>query len=132
MKTKNFKKLRNKCHLRNLLLVALSDGKLDTAEAVFLTNKAAEMGIEDSIMGQILKQRKRTRLIFPENLGARISLLYDLVCMMLADGLVDERELETCREIANKMNILPSVVDSILKDLLRHKEESTEAVFSDN
>lgn len=132
MKSKNFKKLRNKCHLRNLLLVAICDGNLDPAEDAFLRKKAKELGFKAETLEKMLKNPKAPKIYFPEKIGSRITLLYDLICMMLADGLIHTSELEKCREIANKMNLLPSVVDAILKDIQRKQNQAKEPVFSIN
>jgi uncharacterized tellurite resistance protein B-like protein len=117
MKAKKIKKLKQKSLLKNLLLVALADGKLEKEEIGFIRKKAREYHISDEIVENVMADHENVRNVFPEALGEKIELLYDMVEMMLQDGYIAEEEMNLCRRIAEKMEIFPDSVYQIMKDI---------------
>lgn len=114
---KKRKKLRNLCHLRNLLMVALADGNLSRSEREFLEIKAVKYQISPDRLSRMLSDPDKVKTIFPKDLGERLQMLYDLAEMTLIDHVTTPEEIAICREIAAKMDVIPESIDQILKDL---------------
>lgn len=120
MKTKKQKKLRKKSALRTLLVVALSDGSLNEMEKTFLHKKSLEYKISQQVFTRILENPNKGKLVFPEDFAEKLNFMYDLVEVMITDGIITIEELEICRKISKKMGLIPESINLILKDLGRN------------
>jgi uncharacterized tellurite resistance protein B-like protein len=113
------KQKRRISHFKNLVLMAMADGNIDEQEESYLLAYAKKLNIKKEDLNKIRNSPRTIHFNPPAKLGKKIKQLYDLVNIMLADGNIHEKELSLCRKMALKLNIIPEVVDEILKDILR-------------
>lgn len=100
-------------------MVALADGNMTLKEKAFLEEKAEAYNISPGKLRAMHKKPDKIKMIFPHDLGDKLQLLYELAEMALIDHVTSPEEIETCRSIATKMDIIPESVDQILRDLLK-------------
>lgn len=81
-----------KGHFLRLYQIALADGEFSALELKMLYEFAAERGIEEYHLNEILLQPIDTNRLIPESIGKKLEFLYDFTAMIWADGVVNEDE----------------------------------------
>lgn len=81
-----------KGHFLRLYQIALADGEFSAMELKMLYEFAAERGIEEYHLNEILLQPIDTNRLIPESIGEKLEFLYDFTAMIWADGVVNEDE----------------------------------------
>jgi len=112
-------------HLKNLIIIALADGKLDPLEKEFIIEKASMLGIEE----------KELDLLFAEALEFKNKLfqieiskeeqLADAVLMAVLDGYIHENEQKILQELAAVLGFSKEYVDEIVKKSFEIWKKST-------
>jgi uncharacterized tellurite resistance protein B-like protein len=105
-------------HLKNLLSVALADGHLDEGEWELLKSLAELMGISENDVKAIRSNPEAVHFVPPRKYEEKVEQIQDLVALMTIDGDINPRELELCKKISLRLDVLPQMVDEILDDLL--------------
>ncbi len=109
------KKKRTKAHLKNLIQIAESDGSFDSAEVDYLLSLAGRFDITEEELKSI-KDRPRTESYdAPTGDRERFDHLHQLVCMMLIDGEIHEREMSICKRYAEELELRTEFVDDFVK-----------------
>ncbi|MBP7828472.1 MAG: hypothetical protein KA248_01000 [Kiritimatiellae bacterium] len=121
-------------HFRNLALVALRDGKLAGAERDLLNYLARKWGLSDAQVEEVLAHPDRVKLSIPRDEPSRFQQLYDLVDMMIIDGVLGAQEKALCVSFAMALGmdsgLIPVIVEEIVAgdQLLRSEEQIQAAV----
>lgn len=106
--------------LKNMVIMAASDGSLSEHEIAFLVDRCAELGLDEedleSAIAFALSEKASIRL--PEDKAEQMQLLSDLVRMMGADGRLSEVEKRLFALAAAKMGISRSEINSVIDDLV--------------
>ncbi|WP_192820506.1 TerB family tellurite resistance protein [Rufibacter sp. LB8] len=126
---------RLKSHIINLGALAKIDGHLDSAEMDHIISIGERKGMRPQDIRSLLADCQNIKLTMPSNDLDRFDQVYDLVEMMLADGIVDDSEMDFCLDIATKMGFRKAVVGVLVKkittgvkDGLSREEIKTEAL----
>jgi len=102
-------------HVKNLVTIAMADGQVDKEEWSLLVEIAKRLGMsEDEITG-IRNNPDGVQFVPPKKYEDRVQQLRDLVSVMTIDSLINLRELELCKKISLRLDILPQMVDEILE-----------------
>ena len=109
-----------KGHLRNLVALARVDENIHEAELDFIYKAGRRYGLKERQIAAILQEQKMPAPIMPASHEGKINLLFDLVGMMLADGIVEPRELEFCDDIARKFSLTHEIVHKIIDYIQRN------------
>lgn len=109
----SFKKKQS--HIKNLIEVALADGVIDNDEIILLLNVAGRMKVTEQQVDEIKANLHAIKFISPSRAKERFHQVYDLVCMMMANGRIDPKELELCKSLALKLGYMPLIVDDFIK-----------------
>ena len=104
---------KNRSHIKNLLEVALADGKLDNSELDLLTSIAGKFDLPNSEVQRIIENPDDIKFSPPSSYSAKVKLLEDLVRIMIADKSIDAKEIKFCKDLSIKLNIAPVVVDEL-------------------
>lgn len=107
-------KVGAKSHMKNLIEMAMVDGRYDDREADLLKKLAKKYKVSKEELNNI--QDKPDNIVFeiPEKKVPKFSQLHDLVEMMVVDKYVDKREMELCSIFAKKMGYNEMLIDEIL------------------
>lgn len=121
-------------HFRNLALMALKDGKLADAERDLLNYLARKWGLSDAQVEEVLAHPDHVRLSVPKDEPSRFQQLYDLVDMMIIDGVLGAQEKALCVSFAMALGLdsglIPVIVEEIVAgDQLLRSEEQIQAAI---
>ena len=106
-----------KSHLMNLGALAKVDGHIDTAEMNYIITIGKKNGMRPEDVRTIIANSESTKLELPNNDSERFDQIYDLVEMMLADGIVDDNEMEFCMEMAAKLGFRRAIVGMLVRKI---------------
>jgi uncharacterized membrane protein YebE (DUF533 family) len=109
------KRLKN--HLLNLGALAKIDGHLDSSELNYIIAIGQKNGLKPEEVKSLIANAHTSRFHLPENDSERFDQIYDLVEMMLADGIVDDNEMEFCMEMAAKLGFRRAIVGVLVRKI---------------
>lgn len=130
-KDKKFKK-----HLRNLVFLAKVDGKLNEVERDLIFRIGLRYGLKDYFIAELIEEVPDFDFRLPASDYERFDQIYDLVQLMVSDGVVDDHELDFCVEMAERLGFRKAVVGVLVrkisqgvssgmnKDLIRREAEA--------
>ncbi|MDX5346122.1 MAG: TerB family tellurite resistance protein [Hymenobacteraceae bacterium] len=101
----------------NLGALAKVDGHVDSAEMNFIISIGIKNGMKPEDVRTLLANAGSAKLDLPTNDSERFDQLYDLVEMMLADGIVDDSEMDFCIDMAEKMGFRKAVVGVLVRKI---------------
>jgi uncharacterized tellurite resistance protein B-like protein len=104
-------------HVKNLLAVALADGRLDLDEWEMLVTISKVMGFSEDEILEIKKNPAGIKFLPPRKYDDKVQQIHDLVAIMTVDGHISEKELQLCKKISLRLDILPNLVDDIIHDI---------------
>lgn len=108
------KQEKRKSHIKNLISVAIVDGHLADEEWALLSRVAERLGMTNEEMEHIKNNPGEVAFVVPKKYQEKIQQVNDLVALMMVDGDVDKTELELCKKIALKLDLLPRVVIDLI------------------
>jgi hypothetical protein len=117
----SLKNKRRISHIKNLMMLALSDGPLSIKEELFIKSRIKSLNLDAKIFTDILKDPESVEFQAPEKLGNKILQMYDMVNLMVIDNNVGQKEIDICKNLAMRMNLMEEVVQQVLKDVVKTK-----------
>ena len=108
---------RVKSHLLNLGALAKIDGHVDESELNFIVAVGRKHGIKADDVRTLVQNATREHLVIPDNDDDRFDQLFDLVDMMLADGIMDDAEMDFCTEMAQRLGFRKAVVGLLVRKI---------------
>lgn len=111
--------------LRNLLVMAASDGKLAESEISFLTERCRNWGVSDADFAQAIEYAlsPNAELTIPYRKAERVRVLEDMMNMMAADGSLADLEMDIFALVAAKMEISDEELNRIIDSLTKAKPQ---------
>lgn len=106
-----------KNHIKNLIALAKADGKLDKKEVSLIKKLAKDNGVKLSKVQYWLKQNHIVDINPDASIDQKFDQIYDLVQLMLADGKVDEEELEFCSQVAKNLGFKKTIVGLLVRKI---------------
>ncbi|MFD2515025.1 TerB family tellurite resistance protein [Pontibacter locisalis] len=106
-----------KSHIANLGALAKIDGHVDPAEINFIISIGTKNGMKASEVRNLISGSDKSEAQLPTNDSERFDQIYDLVEMMLADGIVDESEMEFCINMAARLGFKKAVVGVLVRKI---------------
>jgi uncharacterized tellurite resistance protein B-like protein len=107
-----------KSHMKNLICVAMADGKVGTEEWDLLLAISATLGITEEEVEEIKKNPQEVKFVAPKKYEEKVEQIHDLVAIMTVDGHINQKELDLCKKISLRLDILPQMVDDILTGIM--------------
>ena len=108
---------RVKSHITNLSALAKIDGHLDPTEMNFIVSIGQKHGMKPSEVRDLVSNASSVEPQLPENDSERFDQIYDLVEMMLADGIVDENEMDFCINMAARLGFKKTIVGVLVRKI---------------
>jgi len=108
---------RVKNHIMNLGALAKVDGHIDPTELNYIILIGQKNGMKPDEVKSLIANSGTIKQILPENDSERFDQIYDLVEMMLADGIVDDNEMEFCMEMAAKLGFRKAIVGVLVRKI---------------
>ena len=104
-----------KSHVKNLVTVALADGQLSPEEWELLVSIADRIGITERETQTIKNNPDAVNFMPPKKYDEKVQQIEDLVAVMTIDREINEKEVELCKKISLRLDVLPQIVDNIIE-----------------
>ena len=104
-----------KNHIKNLLALAKADGHMHEKEVSLLYKIGHGYGLKDWQIQNLIDHTEQYELVIPDNYNDRMNLLYDLILMIFADEIIEDREVEFCEDVARRFGMKKEVVRWLIK-----------------
>jgi uncharacterized tellurite resistance protein B-like protein len=99
-----------KNYLRNLIQLASADGHLDDTERQVLYEIGAQRNLKGWQIDELLRDTATVEVFIPDSFLNRMNLLFDLMRLIYADGVVEEQEVAYIRYILSAFSLSPNVI----------------------
>ena len=99
----------------------MADGQMDDGEWQLLRTVAELMEVSDVEVESIRKNPDSVHFIPPRKYEDKVQQIQDLVAVMTIDGHINHEELDLCKKISLRLDILPQLVDQIVADFLKQE-----------
>ncbi|WP_114782384.1 TerB family tellurite resistance protein [Botryobacter ruber] len=106
-----------KSHIKNLGALAKVDGHVDHEEMKYIISIGTKHGMKPEDVQTLLEDTARIDPKLPSNDTERFDQIYDLVEMMLADGIVDDHEMDFCINMAMKLGFKKAIVGVLVRKI---------------
>lgn len=106
-----------KGHLCNLAALAKADGNIDDREMNFIITVGKKNGMSGPAVRKLVAGQTTCESDVPSNDSERFDQIFDLVDMMLADGIVDEMEMDFCVMMAEKLGFRKAIVGVLVRKI---------------
>ncbi|NJN24674.1 MAG: TerB family tellurite resistance protein [Cyclobacteriaceae bacterium] len=114
-----------KNHLRNLVAMAAIDGHIHEEEIAYLYKIGEKYQLKPQQIKHILDTQEKPVPEVPEHHHQKIALLYDLVGMMMADEVIEDAEMEFCKNMFERFGYKEQLIDEMI-ELYRQGVEDTD------
>lgn len=115
--TKEDKYIRS--HIRHLVRLAKSDGHLHKDELEFIHSIGHKNGMKKSDVNAIIEDPTSVEIVIPETDAERFDQIFDLVHLMLKDGVVNDDEVDFCAELAKRLGFRKVIVGVLVAKIAR-------------
>jgi uncharacterized tellurite resistance protein B-like protein len=110
----SYDKRKRKSHFKNLLAVALADGKMENVEFDFILHLAEKCYMSEKEVKRVIEHPDAITFLQPQTEREKFDQLYDLVTVMLIDGEISDKEMTLCKTFAMRMGYRTQVIDDLI------------------
>jgi len=110
----HLEKKQDKEHFKNLIQIAMSDGIIDPAESEMLHRYGRKMGFTEPEIDNLLESSRMSAYNPPYELVKRFEQVFDIVKMILLDGVIDKNEMRLANAFASKSGFTESEIPKLL------------------
>lgn len=125
----HYEKKQDKDHFMNLIQVALSDGVIDNEELHLLHRFGKKVGFTLPEIDSFIEVSCKEKYNPPFELSKKFEQLYDIVKMILADGIIDTNEMHYANNYATKLgfseNEIPKLLSLLIQGISEENDEET-------
>ena len=114
---KSVKNRKDTSHFRQLIALAKTDGLIAESELELLYTIGARNNYKSEEIDQMLSDNSPVDFVIPSNDSDRFDQIFELVQMMLADGIVDEKEIDFCINLADKLGFRKAIVGVLVRKI---------------
>lgn len=106
-----------KDHIKNLLALAKADGYVHEKEEAVIYKIGKRYGLKDRQVKAILDSNEKFKINVPDNHHDKMNVLYDLMLIVFADGVVEKKEVAFCEDVAKQFSLKKEVVKWLLTEV---------------
>lgn len=106
-----------KNHIKNLLALSKADGHMHEKELEMLYKIGNRYGLKDRQITALVESNEPFEVNVPDNFHDKMNVLYDLVLMVYADGVVEQKEIDFCEDVVKKFGMKPGMVQWLISDV---------------
>lgn len=112
-------KIKN--HIGNLFSISSVDGKFSNSEAKAILKICERYQISRQEINDMIKEGSSSKdYVIPSDTFEKLDQVYDFVTLILADGSIDTKELELCKEIAKAIKIETKNINNLLLTMVEY------------
>lgn len=101
-------------YIRNLIALASTDGELDIEERNLIMTIGLRRGLKEWQINELLEDTTKHVFFVPDSLGNRMNLLYDIMQIVYADGVVTQSEISFVKNILKSLDLDEEIMVDIL------------------
>lgn len=101
-------------HFVDLIHVAMADGVIDQSEQEMLQRFGRNMGFTEPEINELIESASKAAHHPPLEFSKRFEQVYDVVKMVLADGIIDKNEMRLANSIATKLGFTENEIPQLL------------------
>ncbi len=106
-----------KSHIKNLLALAKADGHVHAKEQKMLLKIGKRLGLKDRQVKELMESDEKFSVIVPDNFHDRMNVLFDVIQMVWADGVIEKKEIEFCENLVKKFGMKKGIVQWLLNEV---------------
>ena len=104
--------------LKNLVMLAASDGRLTDSEMAVLLAVASRENITPEQFNEVIDNPDSVTITLPDDEDTKLAYLRDMVVMMMIDGELDEQEMAICKIYAMALGYRGSIIDGMIAGVI--------------
>jgi uncharacterized membrane protein YebE (DUF533 family) len=108
-------KKSQKSHLRNLIALAKADGTVSANELKLIYAAGAKLGLKESEVAGLIEVVTSNDVTVLASDAERFDQVFELVQLMMADGSIEDAEMDFCISIAEKMGFRKAIVGVLVR-----------------
>lgn len=117
-KTNNSQDRQRLGQLKNLVMLAMADGKLTDSELAVILAVASRENISPDDLTKVIEDPDSVNINLPDDEDTKLAYLRDMVAMMMVDGDLEEQELAICKIYAMALGYRSSIVDGMIAGVI--------------
>jgi uncharacterized tellurite resistance protein B-like protein len=106
-----------KNHIKNLLALSMVDGHMHEKEVDMLFKIGKRYGLKDRQIKLLMDSNEPYEINVPDNFNDKMNVLYDLVLMVYADGVVEKKEIAFCEDVVKRFGMKKGIVKWLIDDV---------------
>jgi uncharacterized membrane protein YebE (DUF533 family) len=106
-----------KDHIKNLLALAKADGFVHEKEQKMLFKIGRRYGLKDRQIKTLIDSDEKFQIQVPDNHNDKMNILYDLMLMVYADGVVEKKEIAFCEGVVKKFGMKKETVNWLIHEV---------------
>jgi uncharacterized tellurite resistance protein B-like protein len=106
-----------KNHIKNLLALSRADGHMHEKEELMLFKIGKKYGLKERQLREILESKEKFDINVPDNHNDKMNVLYDLMLMVYADGVVEKSEIAFCENVVKKFGFKKDIVQWLIHEV---------------
>jgi len=104
-------------HIKNLLALAKADGFIHDKEEKMVYKIGKRYGLKDRQVKELIDSKEKFQVNVPDNHIDKMNVLYDLMLMVYADGIVERKEIAFCEDVVKKFGMKKELVHWLLDEV---------------
>ncbi len=105
-------------HLRNLIVLAMADGKVEKAELAAIAAMCSREGLTEKDFNKCIDDPKSIDFVVPSDDYVKLQHLRDMVLLMMCDGNINDEEMKVCKAAADALGFKTEIIDALIKDII--------------
>src|SRR5688572_30555735 len=101
-------------YIRNLIVLASSDGNLDSCERALIIKIGQKRGLKTWQVEEVLNDKTEQPVFLPESLHNKMNMIYDLMQVIHADNKVTEKEIQFMVSLVEAFRLKPEIVVQLM------------------
>lgn len=103
-----------KNYIRNLIVLASSDGHLDSDERELIMRIGKKRGLKSSQVEELINDKTEQPVFLPESLQNRMNMLFDLMQVIHADKKVTDKEVQFMVSLVEAFSLNPEIIVQLM------------------
>ncbi len=120
-----------KNHIKNLLALAKADGFVHEKEIAVIQKIGKKYGLKERQVSLLIESDEKFVLNVPNNHYDKMNLLYDLILVVLADGVIAKNEIAFCEDVVKKFGMKKDVVKWLLDEVFDKGIAPTQEIWEE-
>ncbi|MFN6945224.1 MAG: TerB family tellurite resistance protein [Cytophagaceae bacterium] len=111
-----------KSHLKNIINLAKADGYMSDLEIDYIFRLGEKMKFSAEEIEDLIEDSASNIFVKPSNDSERFDQLFDLVSLMLADGIIEDSEMDFCIDMAKRMGVRNSITGVLVRKIVMDQQ----------